>query len=152
MASICYNVYMEILKPLIIFCAVLFGGYYLFNYIKDEKGIGFKTVNIVYDVRTKEYGSDVARLTMKKDSTYKLEACNVATGTYEFIDTIYNFKVTGRESGNSCEKEMLEIEMDFHGKFRSQSISVDGAGNEKIKLDNDNSREFYLEKNVEIKQ
>lgn len=134
---------MEILKPLVIFCAIILGGYYLFNYIKDEKGIGFKTVDIVYDVSLKEYSRNTATLTMKKDSTYKLYACNIATGTYELIDNIYNFKIIGRENENSCEGEMKEIENSFRGKFRSENL-----GSDRMKLDNDNSVEFYLEKHI----
>lgn len=135
---------MEIFKPLIIFCAILLGGYYLFNYIKDEKGIGFKTVDIVYDVSVREYSNDIAKLTMKKDGTYILDACNVATGTYEFIDTIYNFKMIGRETGNDCEGEKKDIEGNFRGKFRSETFN-----DNKIKLNNDNSTEFYLEKHID---
>ena len=138
---------MEILKPLVIFCAILLGGYYLFNYIKDEKGIGFKTIDTVYDVGIKEYSRDRATLTMKKNGTYTLLACGVATGTYEFIDNIYNFKIGGRDaSGYTCEGDMREIESGFRGKFRSEYL-----GGEKIKLDNDNSVEFYLEKHIDVK-
>lgn len=128
------------IKTFAIFFLILVIGYYVFNYIKDEKGIGFQKVSASYIVQLRPDFYIDSNLTMNKDGTYIFKYCNTIKGNYEIISGVYNFKMSSSEmSDRDCDTNQRNLFNSFRGKFIANQ-KEDGS----IKLSNDNSDEFYL--------
>ncbi len=128
------------IKTFAIFFLILGIGYYVFNYIKDEKGIGFQKVSASYIVQLRPDFYIDSNLTMNKDGTYIFKYCNTVKGNYEIISGVYNFKILNVEQADSeCRNSDPAAFNSFRGKFIANKRD-DGI----IKLSNDNSDEFYL--------
>lgn len=128
------------IKTFTIFFVLLAIGYYAFNYIKDEKGIGFQKVRANYIVQLRPDFYIDSNLKMNKDGTYVFKYCNLVKGNYEIVSGVYNFKMLSSElSDMDCDNNQKDMFSRFRGKFISNK-KEDGI----IKLSNDNSDEFYL--------
>lgn len=128
------------IKTFAIFFLLLSIGYFVFNYIKDEKGIGFQKVSASYIVQLRPDFYMDTYLTMNKDGTYVFKYCSTTKGNYEIISGVYNFKILNVEQGDTeCKAKDPAAFNSFRGKFITNVMD-----NGIIKLSNDNSDEFYL--------
>ena len=111
------------IKTFTIFFVLLAIGYYVFNYIKDEKGIGFQKVQGNYIVQLKpDYFID-SNLKINKDGTYIFNYCNIIKGNYEIISGVYNFKMLSSEpSDMDCNNDQRNMFSSFRGKFISPQV------------------------------
>ncbi len=128
------------IKTFTIFFVLLAIGYYIFDYIKDEKGIGFQKVQGNYTVQLRPDFFIDATLKMSKDGTYIFSYCNIVKGNYEIITGVYNFKILNSDSSDrECDTEQINMFSGFRGKFIAKKME-----DESIKLSNDNGDTFYL--------
>ena len=128
------------IKTFAIFFLLLGIGYFVFNYIKDEKGIGFQKVKANYIVQLRPDFFLDSNLKMNKDGTYVFKYCSIIKGNYEIISGVYNFKITNVDQRDTeCNATDPGAFNSFRGKFLSSAM--DGGI---IKLSNDNSDVFYL--------
>lgn len=128
------------IKTFVIFFLLLGLGYYVFDYIRKEKGIGFEKVegNYILQIRP-DYFID-SNLKMNKDGTFVFKYCSIVMGNYEIISGVYNFKITSTVSSDKdCNLDESSTFNAFRGKFLSNKNS-EGI----IKLNNDNGDQFYL--------